>query len=335
MHPRFATYQGKGVYRRIVEISRKGAVRLVFKGVSHTANVFFDGVLAGRHYNAYTPFVVVIPDVEPGTHEIAVIVNNSFGEPSALHVPNDYYTYGGLIRPAAIELLREELFIERIAFTPIRSAKGWQGAISLYVRNIGKQARSAKLKLSLAGRNIDASEISLQPGETVDFSITESFPDVNPWSAGDPTLYMLQALLYVEGQDAPVDDLIERVGFRTVTTEDARIQVNGEDVVLKGFNRHEDHALVGAAIPYPLMVHDLELMLDMGANTVRTSHYPNDERFLDLCDERGLFVWEENHARGLSLEQMKHPLFAKQCEDCNREMVENHFTIRASSSGLF
>ena len=94
---------------------------------------------------------------------------------------------------------------------------------------------------------------------------------------------------------------------------------------MKGFNRHEDHPMTGAAIPYPLMVQDMELMIDMGANMVRTSHYPNDERFLDLCDERGIFVWEENHARGLSLQQMQHPNFQQQCEDCNREMVVNHY----------
>jgi len=136
---------------------------------------------------------------------------------------------------------------------------------------------------------------------------------------------MLELQLFIKDQQEPVDDLIERVGFRTVTTERGAIQINGEDIVFKGFNRPEDHPLVGSAIPYQLMVQDMELMLDMGANDVRTSHYPNDERFLDLCDERGVYVWEENHARGLSIEQMRHPLFAKQCEDCNREMVESHY----------
>ncbi|CAM4346117.1 Glycoside hydrolase family 2 catalytic domain-containing protein [Paenibacillus alkaliterrae] len=95
--------------------------------------------------------------------------------------------------------------------------------------------------------------------------------------------------------------------------------------MLKGFNRHEDHPIVGASFPYQLMVHDIELMVEAGANAVRTSHYPNDERFLDLCDERGILVWEENHARGFSLEQMQNPNFERQCEDCNREMVESHF----------
>ena len=62
-----------------------------------------------------------------------------------------------------------------------------------------------------------------------------------------------------------------------------------------------------------------------GANARRPCHYPNDERFLDLCDERGILVWEENHARGLGLESMQNPNFDRQCEDCIREMIENHY----------
>ncbi len=73
------------------------------------------------------------------------------------------------------------------------------------------------------------------------------------------------------------------------------------------------------------MVADLDLIEDMGMNAIRTTHYPYDGRFLDLCDERGIYVWEENHARGLGLEQMSHPLFVQQCENCNREMVEHHY----------
>jgi len=72
-------------------------------------------------------------------------------------------------------------------------------------------------------------------------------------------------------------------------------------------------------------VQDLDLMIHTGANAVRTSHYPNDERFLDLCDEYGILVWEENHARGLSIENMRHPQFIEQCEQVNREMVYQHY----------
>ena len=127
----------------------------------------------------------------------------------------------------------------------------------------------------------------------------------------------------IDGKET--DDLIERVGFRTVEVRNTKIYLNGEEIYLKGFNRHEDYAVDGCAVTLQHMVQDMDLMQDMNANAVRTCHYPNDERFLDLCDERGIFVWEENHARGLVLKDMQNSNFEKQCEDCIREMIENHY----------
>ncbi|MBD2869195.1 glycoside hydrolase family 2 protein [Paenibacillus arenilitoris] len=323
-HPRFASYQGKAVYRREVEIERDTAVRLCFQGVSHTADVYFDGRHVAHHYNAYTPFSAVVSGVTAGTHELVVEVDNGFGEASALHVPNDYYTYGGLIRPVSLEYVNE-LFIERIAFTPSMAKDGWQADIAVYVRNIGASAKNVQLAGDLAGVRFRTGDERIEAGQTKAVSVRLPSVDAAAWSPADPRLYLLGVRLFADGGAEPVDDLIERVGFRTVTTRGGRIQLNGEDIELKGFNRHEDHPLVGASFPYQLMVHDLELMAEAGANAVRTSHYPNDERFLDLCDERGLLVWEENHARGLSLAQMQNPNFERQCEDCNREMVESHF----------
>lgn len=325
MHPRFATYQGKGVYCKTIEIEEQTSIRLCFQGVSHTANVYWDGQHAAYHYNAYTPFSAVVKDVPAGKHELLVEVDNSFSESSALHVPNDYYTYGGIIRPVSIEEI-SDLYIERIAFTPMQSANGvWEADISVYVQNMSTETKSVSIKGQLANEEFTMSDASIDPGVLKAITFHKVFADAKPWSQSDPRLYLMDVELFEKDNQEPIDDLTERVGFRSVTTLNNRIQVNGEDVLLKGFNRHEDHPIVGAALPYQLMVHDLELMIEAGANAVRTSHYPNDERFLDLCDERGIFVWEENHARGLSLEQMQNPNFERQCEDCNREMVENHF----------
>ena len=65
-------------------------------------------------------------------------------------------------------------------------------------------------------------------------------------------------------------------------------------------------------------------MLDAGANSVRTCHYPNDPRFLDLCDELGVLVWEEHHARALPMSILETPLFREQEAACNEEMVAQH-----------
>jgi beta-glucuronidase len=324
MHPELLTYRGKGVYRRKIEISRKTSLRLEFKGVSHTGEVYFDGEKVGEHYNAYTPFSFVVTDVEAGEHELMVYVDNSFSESSALHIPNDYYTYGGLIRPVVLEEV-SCTFIERIQFTPFIKDGIWSSDISINVRNISDHDIDIELKGTLGKEQMNIGNANIPPFETTVISIRKEFPNVKEWSHEDPTLYLLDIQLYSNDDKIPIDDLIERVGFRTVTTLNGKIQVNGKDILLKGFNRHEDHPIVGAAIPHQLMVQDLNLMRDMGSNSVRTSHYPNDERFLDLCDEQGIFVWEENHARGLSLEQMLNPNFSRQCEAVNREMVENHY----------
>ncbi|MFC5468507.1 glycoside hydrolase family 2 protein [Cohnella suwonensis] len=323
-HPSLRTYRGMGVYRRQVRMERSGPIRLEFKGVSHTASVIWDGVEVASHYNAYTAFQVIVPFAEAGEHELVVWVDNSFGEHSSLHVPNDYYTYGGLIRPVVMESLNGP-FVERIAFSPSGKIGAWRGMLEAEIINPDGEAREIRAEAELAGKKIAWGPIRMEPGQSLKLDWDGDVPGVREWSPKSPQLYDLNVLVYVDGDERASDDLIERVGFRTISTDDGRIQFNGEDIVLKGFNRHEDHPMAGASLTPSLMIQDIDLMLDMGANMVRTSHYPNDERFLDLCDERGLLVWEENHARGLSIEQMRNPNFIGQCEEVNREMVNQHY----------
>lgn len=149
-----------------------------------------------------------------------------------------------------------------------------------------------------------------------------AFEGVRAWSPAEPALYTADARL-MKGEIA-FDDLIDRFGFREVAVEGQKILLNGEPVRIRGVCRHEDHPQFGCALPFSAMAADLAIIRDLGANSVRTAHYPNDERFLDLCDEQGILVWEENHARGLSLEQMQNPNFERQAEQVTREMVEQH-----------
>ncbi|MBD2848164.1 beta-glucuronidase [Paenibacillus sp. IB182496] len=323
-HPAFHTYQGAGAYRTRVKVGAgEPNLRFTFKGVGHTARVFFDGREIATHYNAYTAFSALVKKVSAGEHELVVEADNSFHEDSSLHLPNDYYSYGGITRPVVLEEV-PELFIERLQFTPTYSDGAWGADIQAVVANIGPRADDVRIRCELAGTTFELDQARVEPGQSQVLRGYASIPGAAAWSSASPVLYALKAQLYVGAEASPSDDLIERVGFRIVSTDGGKLRLNGEEVVLKGFNRHEDHPLVGSAFPLALMVQDLDLMEEMGANAVRTSHYPNDERFLDLCDERGIFVWEENHARGLSIADMRHPRFIEQCADVNREMVEQH-----------
>ena len=321
-HPDFLQTRGKGCYTRKISVSTPGALRLEFKGVSHTADVYFDGEKIAHHYNAFTPFSAVIKYAEAGEHELKVVVDNTFGEHSALHIPNDYYTYGGITRPVSMENIFD-VYIKSVHFTPYKENNAWKARIEILVQNLSDKAVTFDLSSSLASCEMAENAIELAADSETAIIFDQSFADIAPWSHKSPQLYMLNTVLSMNG--LPVDDFIERVGFRTVEVKGTGIYLNDEKVFLKGFNRHEDYATVGCAIPLQLMVQDMDLMQDMGVNALRTCHYPNDERFLDLCDERGILVWEENHARGLVLEDMLNPNFEQQCEDCIREMIENHY----------
>jgi beta-glucuronidase len=322
-NPNMLNFRGKGTYYKTINLREATNIKLDFKGVSHTAEVYLDGELIAHHYNAYTQFYGIAQNVSKGEHELKVKVDNSFGEHSALHRPNDYYTYGGIIRPVSMEEIQDVL-IENIRFTPtINQAGNWHAKIEVIVKNIGKQAEEFYLLGQLEDYILDKQTCSLLPGEEKIYQWEKDFIDIVPWSMEVPKLYDLN--IQLASKEVVFDDLIERVGFRTVEIIDQKIYLNKSKVFLKGFNRHEDYGGVGCAIPFQLMVQDMDMMQELGANAVRTCHYPNDERFLDLCDERGMLVWEENHARGLSLEHMQNPNFETQCEDCIREMIDAHY----------
>ena len=87
---------------------------------------------------------------------------------------------------------------------------------------------------------------------------------------------------------------VARFGIRAVEARDRRIWLNGEPIFLKGVNRHEQNGEFGAATCEAQMVRDLQLVKSLNANFVRGAHYQQSQRFLDLCDEMGVLVWEES-----------------------------------------
>ncbi|MCH7229817.1 DUF4981 domain-containing protein [Glycomyces sp. L485] len=121
----------------------------------------------------------------------------------------------------------------------------------------------------------------------IDIAVGESTGiPVEPWTAETPRLY-----------DAEVATATERVrlrlGFRTIAVEDGLLKVNGKRILLRGVNRHEWHPETGRTLSVETMRQDLEIMKRHNINAVRTSHYPPDRRFLDLCDELGMWVVDE------------------------------------------
>lgn len=317
----YCRYRGLAAYRRTLFLDKSGNLRLLFKGVSHTGLIYLDGKKVGEHYNAYTPFSVVVSHVEAGEHVLELIVDNRFTEESALHIPNDYFTYGGITRNAFWELV-PDCYIERMEFEPEYRNQKWCADVRVFIRNLSEDAADIDAEISCAGKTKKL-RVTAEAGQISKAACRMEFEQVEAWSMENPRLYLLKTVLCLNGEK--VDDLTDRVGFRTVSGANRKILINEKPIFIKGVNRHEDHGNCGCAIPLALMDADIKLIKNMGANAVRTCHYPNDELFLDLCDENGILVWEESHDRGGDAERITAPLFRKQSMAVMHEMLEYHY----------
>ena len=117
-------------------------------------------------------------------------------------------------------------------------------------------------------------------------------PNVRLWSSETPNLYTLVVTL-LDNQGRELESEACRLGFRSVEVRDRKLLINGKRILIKGANRHEHEERTGKALSLDLMIRDLELLKQHNFNAVRTSHYPNDERWYDLCDEYGIYLIDE------------------------------------------
>jgi len=121
-----------------------------------------------------------------------------------------------------------------------------------------------------------------------------SFDEIRLWWPEDPYLHELSVQLHSEGKEGPILHAhTERVGVRTVRVEGARLTVNGRAVEIRGVNRHDHDPDRGKVVDESSMLRDIVMMKQHNINAIRTAHYPNDHRFLELCDQLGMFVFAE------------------------------------------
>ena len=163
-------------------------------------------------------------------------------------------------------------------------------------------------------------EVEVEGGEKK----TMTIPNFKLWSPDSPNLTTIE----VAGQKV-------RFGIRQVEAKDRKIYLNGKEIFLKGFNRHESEMTSGAATSEALMVQDLQRLKALGGNFIRGAHYQQCERFLDLCDEMGVLVWEESLGWGngqgyTSSGKLFPPNELKDPEFCDLQVSQTHEMVRAS-----
>lgn len=156
---------------------------------------------------------------------------------------------------------------------------------------ITKADEPLKLEAVLMDNN---QEIKSFSGEIKDDEITFSadFPGIKKWTAETPNLYELRITLK-DANNNTIEVIRQDVGFRRIEIKDAKLLINGKYVYIKGANLHEHHAINGHVIDEATMLKDIQLMKSHNINAVRTSHYPQQERWYELCNQYGLYLVDE------------------------------------------
>ena len=272
-----------GLYIRDFTFKKRDgkAIRLVFEGVDSCFYVWINGKQVGYSQVSHmTSEFDITPYVETGLNRIAVIVlkwcDGSYLE------DQDKWRLSGIFRDVYI-LERDQNHISDIFAKTELNADLDQGILCCEIETSGSMDLPIRAVLKdTAGKLLGEQEAVVKGHGTMQFEV--SAPQL--WSAETPALYRLY--LY-SGEEI----ILIKTGFRKIEVKNSTILVNGKAVKFKGVNRHDSHPELGQAIPVEHMKQDLLLMKRHNINAIRTSHYPNDPRFLELCDELGFYVIDE------------------------------------------
>ncbi|MFP4107038.1 MAG: glycoside hydrolase family 2 protein [Phycisphaerae bacterium] len=309
--PAYAGIRGLTAYRTTSQVTGGKLHRLVFGNVHHWCRVIVDGKPLGDHDGGWTNFSMDFTPAGDGRAEIVVLVDNRFTDRSPMHVDfYDWYHYGGLA--GGVELHRlDELRIDaiRIITTDYRTR-----SVRLELDySADVQPGPTPLTIYFDDQPIEEQEIELSQGSgTLEMDLELEGAEL--WSPEEPNLYGLRVIL-------GTDDIQERFGIRQIATSGRKLLLNGEELTLMGVNRHALHTLFGCGLPEQTLVSDIQQIVDLGCNFVRGAHYPQDPRFLDLCDEYGLCVWVESIGWSNNVRHFENPAFMDSQKRHIEEMV--------------
>lgn len=284
-------YNPVGSYKHSFEIpdSWNGMdVILRFGGVESAFYCWVNGNFIGYSEDSRLPAEFDITKyLKKGKNDLAVEVYR-YSDGSYLE-GQDYWKYSGIERGVSL-IARPKVRVEDFILKADLKNGYKDGDFSLDV--VLNEAAKSDVKVEiLDGDKVIFQETKKQKGKDTKLSFAKTFENVKTWSAETPNLYTLTVSLIKGGKVS--ETFAHRFGFRKVEMKNGQFLVNGSAVIMRGVNRHEHDPENGRTITEESMIKDIELMKQFNINAVRCSHYPNIERWYELCDEYGLFLIDE------------------------------------------
>ena len=284
----------RGLYARDFSVPpawRGRRVFLVFEGVMTDTEVKLNGRSAGPvHQGGFYRFQYEVTAGMnwDGTNHLEVAVSRHSANASVNKAERlaDYWVFAGIYRPVFLEAVPAQ-FIERVAIDA--KADGSFSADVFLEGAADGDLVEAQIQ-TMKGRSVGAVFSQILSGNKV--TLRTRIPSPALWTAETPNLYRVTLRLRRGGQI--LHEIQQRFGFRTFEVRAADgLYLNGQRVIFKGANRHSFWPDSGRCLSEAVQRLDIATLKDANMNAVRMSHYPPDARFLELCDELGLYVLDE------------------------------------------
>ncbi len=336
-----------GCYRRAFTVPEEWTGRQIFlhfEGVDSACYLWVNGQMVGYSEESRVPAEFNITHyVQAGENVLAVQVLR-WSDGSYLE-DQDFWRLSGIYRSVWL-WSAPAIHLRDFWVRPNRDAD-YVGAtlhVQGHVRAYTAAARDYRLRVQLYDADGQpvfdepvSQDVDLAQGRETIVELSHWIPNPQQWS--DETPYLYTAILTLaDAVGTPVEVTGCRVGFRRVELKEGQIHLNGKRILLKGVNRHEHDPVNGHVVTTESMIRDIELMKQVNINAVRTSHYPNDRRWYELCDRYGLLLYDEANleTHGVWDRLTKDPLWESAFMDRVVRMVErdkNHPSIIVWSLG--
>lgn len=283
-------YRGTCVYTKTFSCAfqEEEEVYLEFRGVSNSAEVLLNGHSLCKHDGGYSSFRVNLTGFLKEENCLQVKVDNSEND-KVYPQKADFTFYGGIYRDVYLIIVPKSHFLLdyyggngiKVSAIPLKDTSDYKVICEFWA----EEAEGEKVSVQIAGAGHDEAVISNGRAR-----MEMIIKDAHLWDGiRDPYLYEMKAVL---GED--LDEVMMRFGCRTVEIDAQKgFYLNGREYPLRGVSRHQDREGCGNAITLEMMQEDIEVIKEIGANSVRVAHYQQAQEFYDLLDENGLLCWAE------------------------------------------